>query len=189
MLGTEPSARMQCEPSTVRPSVSVTVTAVAVIGSTDSIRELRQHVHAASGQHLLEHRGRVGVLAGQHPVAAGDQGDRGCRARGSAEANSAPVTPEPTTISSVGHLVEVVDLLPGQDPLAVGLRGRQRPRRGAGGDQHRVGARALLAVARPPTRSGPSSRPRPATTATPSFSSRRAMSADCVGGQLLDPRG
>ena len=54
------------------------------------------------------------------------------------------MTPEPTTISSVGTSVEVVDLLPGQDPLAVGLRGGQGARRGAGGDQDRVGVERLL---------------------------------------------
>ena len=39
VLGTEPSARMQCEPSTVRPSVSVTVT-TSPDRVTDSIRDL-----------------------------------------------------------------------------------------------------------------------------------------------------
>ena len=38
MLGTEPSARMQCEPCTVRPSVSVTVT-TSPSRVTDSIRD------------------------------------------------------------------------------------------------------------------------------------------------------
>ena len=42
------------------------------------------------------------------------------------------------------QLVEVVDLLPGQDPLAVGLRGRQHARGGAGGEQHGVGLERLL---------------------------------------------
>ena len=60
---------MQCEPSTVRPSVRVTVT-VSPSRVTDSIRDFDEHVHAAAGEHLLEHRGGVGVLAGQHPVAA-----------------------------------------------------------------------------------------------------------------------
>ncbi len=38
MFGTEPSARMQCDPWTVRPSVSVTVT-TSPSRDTDSIRE------------------------------------------------------------------------------------------------------------------------------------------------------
>ena len=53
-------------------------------------------------------------------------------------ANSAPVTPEPTTISSGGQLVEVVQLPPGQDPLAVRLGAGHDPRQPAGGDQHHV---------------------------------------------------
>ena len=57
----------------------------------------------------------------------------------------------------LGPLVERVHLLPGQDPLAVGLRGRQRARRGAGRDQHGVGLERLLAVRRgvATTRCGP----------------------------------
>ena len=42
---------------------------------------LRQHRHAAPGEDVLEHLGGVGVLAGQHPVAAGDQRHVGRRAR------------------------------------------------------------------------------------------------------------
>ena len=59
---------MQCEPSTVRPSVSVTVT-VSPERVTDSIRDFDEHVHAAALRDLLEHHRGVGVLAGQHPVA------------------------------------------------------------------------------------------------------------------------
>ena len=73
MLGTEPSARMQCEPSTVRPSVSVTVTA-SPSRVTDSIRDLDSTFMPRRVEHVLEHRGRVGVLAGQHPVAARRRG-------------------------------------------------------------------------------------------------------------------
>ena len=67
---------MQCEPSTVRPSVSVTVT-VSPSRVTDSIRERDSTVHPATGEHLLEDPGGVGVLAGQHPVAARHQGHVG----------------------------------------------------------------------------------------------------------------
>ena len=43
---------------------------------------LRQHVHAAPRRDLLEHRGGVGVLAGQHPVARATPASPGCpRAR------------------------------------------------------------------------------------------------------------
>ena len=61
-------------------------------------------------------------------------------------ANSAPVTPEPTTISRSGSSVERVDLGPGEDPLAVGLGVRQLARMGAGGEQDHVGVEGLLAV-------------------------------------------
>ena len=60
---------MQCEPSTVRPSVSVTVT-TSPERVTDSIRDFESTFMPAAGEHLLEHLGGVGVLAGQHPVAA-----------------------------------------------------------------------------------------------------------------------
>ena len=34
-----------------------------------------EHGHAAPGEHVLEHLGRVGVLAREHPVTAADQHD------------------------------------------------------------------------------------------------------------------
>src|SRR3712207_9523561 len=46
----------------------------------------------------------------------------------------------------LGPLVEVVELLPVEDPLAVRLGGGQRPRRGAGRHQHGVGLEDLLAA-------------------------------------------
>ena len=103
MFGTEPTARMQWEPSTVRPSVSVTVT-VPPSRRTDSIRELRQHVHPAPEQDLLEHGRGVGVLAGQHPVAARDQGDPAAeREVGTGELGAGDA--EPTTIRWSGSSV------------------------------------------------------------------------------------
>ena len=65
---------MQCEPWTVRPSVRVTVT-VSPSRVTEAIRERASTCHPAPGEHLLQHRRGVGVLAREHPVAAGDQGD------------------------------------------------------------------------------------------------------------------
>ncbi len=56
-----------------------------------------------------------------------------------APANSAPVTPEPTTISFFGQLVQVVQLGPGEDPLAVRLGLREHPRGGPGRDEDGVG--------------------------------------------------
>ena len=144
MLGTEPSARMQWEPSTVRPSVSVTVT-VSPSRVTDSIRDFESTFIPR----------RVSTSSSTAAASASSPGSTRSREETSvtwipseryAEANSAPVTPEPTTISSVGHLGQVVDLLPGEDPLAVGLRASERPGRGTGREQHRVGAQRLLAA-------------------------------------------
>ena len=178
MLGTEPRARRQCEPSTVRPSVRVTVT-TSPARVTDSIRDfdstfMPRRVSTSSstaaasasspGSTRSRRETRVTVDA------EGEVRRRELRA-GHAGADHDQL---------VGHLVEVVDLLPGQDPLAVGLRGGQDPRRGTGGDQDGVGVEGLLAARR-------ASRPRPArgrpggrgprATRTPSFSSRRAMSS------------
>ena len=146
----------------------------------------RQHGHAAPGEHLLEHRGGVGVLAGQHPVAAGDQGDRD--AEGQVAGRELRAGDAGADHDQLGrHLVEVVDLLPGQDPLAVRLGGGQRARRGAGGDQDGVGAQDLLGAVgvSTTTRSGPARLPRPWRTWTPSFSSRRAMSSLCAWASAL----
>ena len=94
-MGTEPSARMQCEPSTVRPSVSVTVT-VSPCRSTEAIRDrdstfmprrvsTSSSTAAASASSPGSTRSREETRVTSMP-----------RAR-YAEANSAPVTPEPTT--------------------------------------------------------------------------------------------
>ena len=186
VLGTEPRARMQCEPSTVRPSVSVTVTHVA--GAGHRLHPgLGQHVHPAPGEHVLEHLGGVGVLAGQHPVAGGDQGDLDAEGEvGAGELRAGDAGADHDQLGR--HLVEVVDLLPGEDPLAVGLRRRQRAGRGAGRDQDRVGAQicsepsASSATTRcgPSGGRGPGRRGRPREAAAPDV-------ARLVGGELLDP--
>ena len=104
----------------------------------------REHVHPAAGEHLLEDLGGVGVLAGQHPVAAGDQGDRD--AEGEVAGRELGAGDAGADHDQLGrHLVEVVDLFPGQDPLAVRLRGGQGARRGAGGDQDGVRLERLVA--------------------------------------------
>ena len=132
--------------------------------------------------------GGVGVLAGQHPVAGGDQGDRDAEGEVRA-ANSAPVTPEPTTTRLVGHLGEVVDLLPGQDPLAVGLGGRaacaaRRRWRAARRPPRAVSLAAVGRGRRRPGRARRAGRAR-GRRATPSRSSRRAMSADWSAASCL----
>ncbi|GMA88318.1 hypothetical protein GCM10025868_35680 [Angustibacter aerolatus] len=74
VLGTEPTAITACEPSTRRPSVSLDDHAVAGAGDGGRARAV-QHGHAAAAEHVLDHLGGVGVLAGQHAVAGADQGD------------------------------------------------------------------------------------------------------------------
>ena len=140
VFGTEPSASRQCEPVTVRPSVRVHGDLVAVAGSTDSIRERESTFMPRRVSTLLQHLGGVGVLAGQHPVARGDQGDLDTQRHvGAGELGAGHARAHHDHVR--GRLGEVVDLLPGQDPLAVGLgraagcaarrrwrAGRRRPR-------------------------------------------------------------
>ena len=174
---------MQCEPSTCAAVGERHGHDVAGAGHGLHPRA-REHVHAAAGEHLLEDLGRVGVLAGQHPVAAGDQGDRD--AEGEVAGRELGAGHAGADDDQLGrHLVEVVDLFPGQDPLAVRLRGGQGARRGAGGDQDGVRLERLVAGHHPcgRRRGGRA----PWTTRTPSFSSR----ARCRRSGLrerLDPR-
>ena len=73
-------------------------------------------------------------------------------------------------MSRSGSVVEVVDLLPGQDPLTVGSRGLEHPRVGAGRDQHHVGVEALLPGLGRRDDGGRSVQPTaPWTTVTPSL--------------------
>ncbi len=66
---------------------------------------LGEHLHAAALEDLLEHARRVLVLPPrQHLVAAGDQRDLRPPRFMYAEANSAPVTPEPTTMRCSGSV-------------------------------------------------------------------------------------
>ena len=83
-------------------------------------------------------RGGVGVLARQHLVAAGDQRDLGAeRAVGGRELGAGDTRTDDDEV--LGHLVERVELGPGEDALAVGLRGRQHARAGADRDDEGVG--------------------------------------------------
>ena len=136
---------MQWEPSTVRPSVSVTVT-VPPSRVDRGHPGLRQQVHPAPDEHVLEHGRGVGVLAGQHPVAARDQGDPAAeREVGTGELRTRDARADHDQV--VGQIGEVVHLLPGEDPFAVGLRLGRDAWRGSGGQQYDVGSEPLLAVA------------------------------------------
>ena len=63
---------------------------------------LRQHRHAAALEHLLEDGRGIRVLTGKHLIAAGDERDLRAEVHVGATANSAPVTPEPTTMRCSG---------------------------------------------------------------------------------------
>ena len=102
---------------------------------------------AARLEHLLDHGGGVGVLARQHLVAGGDQrdGHAGLEVAGG-ELGAGDARADDHEV--LGHLVELVDVAPVEDPLAVRLGARQHARVGAGGDEddvalQLVGHRAL----------------------------------------------
>ena len=147
VLGIEPSASRQCEPVTVRPSVSVTVTS-SPSRVTDSIRDLE----STSMPRRLSTSSRTCAASasspGQHPVARGDQHHldaEGVVGTGELRAGDAGADHDQLR----GALGEVVDLLPGEDALAVRLGGRQGARCGAGGQEYGVGLEGLrLAVLR-----------------------------------------
>ena len=84
VFGIEPTAIRQWLPSTVRPSESVATTPFSV-RTTDSARDFESTVMPLRLKTFSITRGGVGVLAGQHLVAAGDERDlraeRACRPR------------------------------------------------------------------------------------------------------------
>ncbi len=121
----------------MRPSTSVTTTPSAV-RSTEAARDLFEHLHAALAEDVLDDRGGVGVLAGQHPVAGRDEDDLRAEAEvGLRELGAGDAGPDDD--DALGQLVEGVDLLPGQDPLAVGAHRVHDPGCGAGGEEDDVG--------------------------------------------------
>ncbi len=107
-----------------------------------------EDLHPALGEHVLDDGGGVGVLAGQDPVARGDEDDL----RAEAEVGLGELGPGDAGAHDdepLGELLEVVDLLPGEDPLAVGACRVHDARRGAGGDEDDVGLEVELAVGGP----------------------------------------
>ena len=141
VFGTVPTVIRACEPSTVRPSVSSTSTPFSVRCHRRGPAALGDPA-AAGLEDLLEHLGGVGVLAGQHLVAGGDQRDRHAGlevAGGELGAGDAGADDDEV----LGHLLELVDVAPVEDPLAVGLGAGQHPRVGAGGDEDDVALQLL----------------------------------------------
>ena len=95
----------------------------------------------------------------------------------------------------VGQRLQVVELAPGQNALAVGLRGRQTRGAGAGGDQHHVGVvgagAAVRAVALTQWDARPGLRSTSSTSAGDHLDARVEQLGVDVGGlgggQRLDP--
>ena len=144
MLGTEPTVISACEPVTVRPSASVTTTP-SPSRRTDSARACGEDLHTALGEDVLQHGGGVGVLAGEHPVAAGHERDPGAHLDvGRHELRPGDAGPDDDQV--LGQLGEVVELAPGEDALAVGLGVVEDAGGGAGGDEDDVGGERFAAA-------------------------------------------
>ena len=118
VCGTEPTASRTCEPATSRPSSSRTRTP-SPTRSADAARERFSTCMPRSAEDVLDDGRRVGVLAGQHPVARGDQHDLAAEAEvGVGQLGAGDARADDDEL--LGQLLQVVDLLPGEDALAVG---------------------------------------------------------------------
>ena len=142
MAGIAPTATRQCEPAIFAPVGEGRDH--PVLGALDGVGAgAVEHVHAAALEHVLEDGRRVLVLAGQHLVPGGHEGDLGPEApvgRGELRAGHAGADHDHV----LGDLGEVVDLLPVEDPLPVRLRGGQLAREGADGEQHGLRVEGVL---------------------------------------------
>ena len=89
------------------------------------------------GEHLLQNLSRVWIFTGQHPVATGHQRHRhpefGVAARELRPGDAGSDNHQPLRQGG-----EVIDVAPGQNPLTIGSRRGQYPRRGPGAEQHDV---------------------------------------------------
>ena len=184
VFGTVPTVISTCEPSTVRPSVSSTETPFSVPRGAGGPAALQPAT--ARLEDLLEHLGGVGVLSRQHPVARGDEGDRHAGLEvpgGELRAGDAGADDDEV----LGHLLELVDVAPVEDPVVVGLGAGQHARVGAGGDEDGVALQLLddravvvqdLHAVRGEAPDVVGEPARPVTMRTPSASRRAWMSAD-----------
>ena len=137
VFGIEPTAIRQCEPSTVRPSASVTTTPSPTrltAGARDRDRTFMPRRRKTSSSTAAASASSPGStrsrLETEHDLGAE-------RVVGARELRAGHAGADDDQL--LGQLVEVVDLLPGEDALAVGLRVGQHPRVRAGGDEHGVG--------------------------------------------------
>ena len=142
MFGTDPTVISAWLPSTQRPSVILTTTPSVTTGHRLGAGILDER-DAALGEHLLEHGGRVGVLVRQDLVAAGDHGHVDAEfGVGVDELRARHAGADHDEV--VGQVGEVVELAPGQNPLAVRTGVGQHAGTGARRDQHDVGVEHLL---------------------------------------------
>ena len=171
-----------------RPS-SVTTTPSPVRRHRRGARDCDEHRHAAPLEDVLEHLRR-------RPRPRRAAPGRGCetsvtsdaeRGVGGGELGAGHARSRPRSGARAARS-SVVDLLPGQDPLAVGLGARAAPAGAHRSRRARVGLEPLLAAVgrrRRPAR-GPSSRPRAADDAH-ALAARAgaAMSSDCAVRERL----
>ncbi len=119
----DPTAMRQWLPSTVRPSLRVTTT-LSPTRSTLSARDFDSTVMPPR----LKTRSRTAAASVSSPGRTWSRLEMSVTLAPRfmyAEANSAPVTPEPTTMRCSGKRLHVVELGPGEDPLAVRAGGIQ----------------------------------------------------------------
>ena len=126
VFGMEPTASRQCEPVTVRPSVRVTITS-SPSRRTACARDFPNTVRPRRAKTSSSTWAASASSPGQHPVARGDQHDLG--AEGVVRAGELGAGhPRADHDQPLGQLGQLVDLGPGEDPFAVGLRVGQHPR-------------------------------------------------------------
>ena len=181
MAGTTPTVIRQCVPRTARPSVSVTSTpppsrwTAAARDRLSTVIPRRLNTSstttAASASSCGSTRSREEISVTCEPSAW------------YALANSAPVTPEPTTISSGGSSSRSYSCrqvkIRSPSGSAPGMT-RGSPPAEISTTSALISWSPTATTWVPPAAPGPSSRPRPRTTLTPSAASRAETSSDCA---------
>ena len=185
MLGIEPTAISACEPSTTRPSASSTRTPSAV-----RVTPVARDFDSTVMPRCMNTPSSTAAASASSPGSTRSREDTSVTSDPSslyAEANSAPVTPLPTTISRCGssarsYSCSQVRIRSPSGWAAGRMRGRA-PVASSTTSADRSSSPLPLAVTR--TLSGASSAPRPLTTRTPARSRLPATSCDCASASRL----
>ena len=120
--------------------------AVAVT-SDRSCARTAEHVHTATAQSILKHFGGVFVLARKNLVTRGHEGHFAAECLvGRGELGTRHTGADNHEV--LGQFVKVVQLLPGEDPLAVRLGGIEFARVRADGDENGVGLELVFRAIR-----------------------------------------